>query len=67
MNSENLVKAILSLLVASGLFYFSTTFKYDSDVVLSTSSYNDTVGPILLFASGFGSYGLFQMYKTFFK
>jgi cation transporter-like permease len=67
MKSERLINAVLRLLVAGGLFYSSTTLSYDPDDVLSTTSYNDVVGPAHLIALILGIYGLVQLYKAFFK
>jgi hypothetical protein len=66
MKSERVVKGILGTLATLALVYLSTTFTYDSDDVLSTSNYNDTVGPILFFALILGIYTVYQFYQAFF-
>mgnify|MGYP000956942627 CR=1 FL=1 len=65
MKSESITNGFLSLFAAIALVYLSTTFHYDADDALSTSSFNDTVGPILLFALIFGVNGIYQFYLGF--
>ncbi len=65
MNFERLFKAIITLVITIGLVYYTTTISYDSDDVLSTSNYNDTVGPLIFIALISGIYSLIQFYKFF--
>jgi ABC-type antimicrobial peptide transport system permease subunit len=67
MKSERFIKAIVGILIAIGIGYYTTTIQYDSDDVLSTSSYNDTVGPLLFIAFICIVYGGVHLYKFFTK